>query len=99
MKSIEICGTSYVGATRIIGGTEIVPHSEPWLVSLCMQKRYNLISFQIYDFIIRLNIKTHKSNLNLCFSSCGGCAGTLISQRHVISAAHCDQSMYLGYIK
>ena len=32
------CGLSYAGAKRIIGGTEIVPHSEPWLAPLCISK-------------------------------------------------------------
>ena len=31
------CGQSYVprAPARIIGGTEITPHSEPWLASVC----------------------------------------------------------------
>ena len=32
------CGQSYAGAKRIIGGTEIVPNSEPWLTPLCISK-------------------------------------------------------------
>ena len=38
------CGMSYGAIKRIIGGNEIAPHSEPWLVPLCMSKWYSLIS-------------------------------------------------------
>ena len=35
------CGKSslgHSGSSRIIGGNEITPHSEPWLASICYQR-------------------------------------------------------------
>ena len=40
------CGMSYASMKRIIGGNEIAPHSEPWLVPLCMSKWYSLIAHE-----------------------------------------------------
>ena len=69
-----------------------------------MSERYSFISFKYKMIIlsiryIQLNIITYNLKLNLSCRSCGGCAGTLISHSHVISASNCDQSMYLGYMQ
>jgi len=52
------------GKSRIIGGNEIKPHSEPWLALLCV------------------NNQTEGCE----------CAGSLISSKFVLTAAHCDSN-------
>jgi len=56
--------------SRIIGGSEIRKHSQPWLALLC------------YDNV--------REGCN------GGCAGSLIAPRFVLTAAHCDNNG-MGY--
>merc|ERR1712212_358917 len=56
--------------TRIIGGSDIRKHSDPWLALLC------------YD--------------NVREGCGGGCAGSLIAPRFVLTAAHCDKNGFGG---